>query len=323
MKKYLFLFCIFSLICCETKTPADKHTNAPNELNITVKIDTFKISPKGSLSEVAFSRNNFYTIFESQRKNTSGSFKKMMVLNSKGGFIEDVFVPEKIQDMPHFQINVENDSLYVKESQFEENNFLLGEYVADLELVPNRNFKVFQDSKFNVYKNCNGEFGGTIYFQDRKTKEIYEANSSCPTVINKIGSKYYVTNADFDFGSIIEVSDPTKLQNSKFDFDKRYGSNFTKGIKVLIQTDYDLILTTSFIVNGKLVSLCSDEKTTYIGEIQNGKMKLLYNFGFKFHSQFMQQLKNGKQILTCYILKSKKDAIMTIDKNKIELHLIK
>lgn len=304
------------------KKSADKHENSPNELNITVKIDTFKIYPKGSLSEVAFFRNNFYAIFESQRKNTSESFKKMIVLNPKGGFIEDVYVPKEIQNMPHFQINVENDSLYVKESQFEENNFLLGKYVADLELVPRRNFKVFQDSKFNIYKNCNGEFGGSIYFQDRKTKEIYESNSSCPTVINKIGNKYYITNADYDFGSILEVSDPTKLQNSKFDFNKRKGSEFTKGVKVLIETDFDINLSTSFVVNDKLLTIYTDKKTTFIGEIQNGKMKPIFNFGYRFYCQFKQQLKDGKQILSCYLLDSKKDAIMIVDKNKIDLNII-
>lgn len=317
--KLSILFLFMLIISCEMKKVAD---NVANDFDIAVKIDTFKISPKGSLCEVVFFRNNFYTIFESQRKNTSQSFKKMMVFNQKGKFIEDVSVPYEIQDMPHYQISVENDSLYVKESQFEENNFLLGEYVADLKLVPRKNFKIYQDEKYNVYKNCNGEFGGTIYFQDIKTNEVYEANSSCPTVINKVGNKYYVTDGDSDFGSISEISDPTKMQKSKFNFDKRQGSEFAKGVKVLIETDYDLNLSTSFVVNDKLLTIYSDKKTTFIGEIQNGKMKPVFNFGYRFYCRFKQQLKDGKQIMSCYLLDSKKDAIMIVDKNKIDLHII-
>ncbi|GEP52754.1 hypothetical protein FNO01nite_34260 [Flavobacterium noncentrifugens] len=320
MKQHFLLLLVLAFLSCEKKRSINiSSENLKKEFH--VKIDTFKISPKGDLREVALFRNNFYTIFESQRKNTSQSFIKMMAFNQKGKFIEDVFVPSEIQDMPHYQINIENDSLYVKESQFEENNFVLGEYVADLLKVKKKNFRIYQDSIYNIYKDCNGEFGGTIYFETRKSSKVYETYSSCPTVVNKIGETYFITNAE-DFGNILEISNPSELDPSKLDFERRQGSKFSNGYKILLETNYETRIFTSFVSNNKLLTIYCDKKSTYIGEIVNGKLKPLYDFGFRFYANFQQQIQN-KQILSCYLIKSKSYAIMIIKENEIKFHVIK
>ena len=319
MKQHILFLLVLAFLSCENK----KSNNIALENHgkkFHVEIDTFKISPKGDLREVALFRNDFYTIFESQRKNTSQSFVKMIVFNQQGKFIEDVFVPSEIQDMPHYQINIENDSLYVKESQFEENNFLLGEYVADLAKVKKKNFRIFQDSIYNIYKDCNGEFGGTIYFENRKSGKVYETYSSCPTVVNKIGETYFVTNAE-DFGSILEISNPLELHPSKLDFERKQGSKFSNGYKILLETDYDTGLSTSFVLDKKLLTIYSDKKSTYVGEIVNGKLKPIYDFGFRFYANFQQQIQK-KQILTCYLIKSKRSAIMIIEEDEVKFHVI-
>ena len=48
----------------------------------------------------------------------------MIVFSPQGDFIEDAFVPEEIQDMFHYDLRVENDSLFIKESQFAKRTFV-------------------------------------------------------------------------------------------------------------------------------------------------------------------------------------------------------
>jgi hypothetical protein len=270
MKKYLPLLIItLTLISCETKN-SNKNDNRnifsnQQSIDIKVKIDTLDIRVNGNLTKAVLFRNNFYCMFETGRKNTSQSFIKMIVFNQKGKFIEDVFVPEEIQNMPYYDINIENDSLFVKETQFEKINLVLGEYVADLKLTNTRDFKIFKDDTYNIYATCNGEFGGTIYFQNNKTKKIYEANSTCPTVVNKIDNDYYVTNYMghmMGFSSVLKISDPTKLQKSKLNLNKRQGSEYNKGVENLIDT-MGITISTSFESNNKLYHIYSDKKGTY------------------------------------------------------------
>jgi hypothetical protein len=261
-------------------------------------------------------------MFETRRKNTTGSFKKMIVFNRKGKFIEDVFIPSEIQEMPYYDLIVDNDSLYAKETQFEKINLLLGEYVADFKLTTTKDFAIFKDDNYNIYSTCNGEFGGTIYFQNKQTKRSYEAASTCPTVVNKIGKEYYVTNnmGYMGFPSVLKITDPEKLGKSNLNFKIQHGSTFNKGIEVLNDTT-SISIATSFVADKKLLTLYSDEQGTYIGEIENKKMKPVYKFEFKFSADFNQQLDNGKQILTCYF-PGKKNGIVIIDGYNFNFYIL-
>jgi hypothetical protein len=86
----------------------------PNEIQIN--IDTLDISINGRLRKVALFNNRFYLMFETDRENTTQSFKKMIVIDKNGDFIEDVFIPGAIQDMIHYDILTENDSLFINHS---------------------------------------------------------------------------------------------------------------------------------------------------------------------------------------------------------------
>ena len=316
MKEYfVIIFAVITFISCGTKTQPDDNSHSTNQSNgIQVSIDTLNISLDGNLRKVVLFRDNFYGMFETRRKNTTGSFKKMIVFSKKGEFIEDVLVPSEIQEMPYYDLIVNNDSLYAKETQFEKINLLLGEYVADFKLIATKDFAIFKDDNYNIYSTCNGEFGGTIYFQNKQTKKNYEAASTCPIVVNKIDKNYYVTNYMghmMGFASVIKIPDPEKLETSSLDFKIQYGSTFNKGVEVLIDTA-DFYIATSFTANKKLLHLYSDEKGTYIGEIENKKMKPVYTFAFKFSAVFNQRLDNGQQVLTCYF-PDDKSGILRID----------
>jgi len=299
-----------TLFACKTKTQSNKRgISSDQSAEITISIDTLSIPINGDLRNVAWFRNNFYAMFETSRRNTTERFKKMIVFNKRGEVIEDVFLPKEIEDMVYCDLIVSNDSLYVKETQFEKANLVLGEYVADFILTKTKDFPLFKDDAYSIYSVCNGEFGGTIYFQNKKTKKSYEVASTCPIVVNKIDSQYYVTNST----SILKIQDPAKLTNSNLNFKALLGSRSTKGIETLFDTlDFNtgFNVATSFVSNKKLLHLYSDKQGTYIGEIENTKMKPVYKFGFKFSADFNQQLGNGQQILICYFADNKTGILM-------------
>jgi hypothetical protein len=322
MNRYSTILFSITLFACETKTQSNyKSVPSGQPAEINISIDTLSIPIKGDLRNVAWFRDNFYAMFETTRKNTTKPFKKMIVFNKKGDVIEDVFVPKEIQDMVYCDLIVDNDSLYIKETQFEKSNLVLGEYVADFALTKTKDFPIFKDDVYNIYSVCNGEFGGTIYFQNKKTRKSYEAASTCPIVVNKIDSQYYVTNSS----NILEIRSPEKLANSNLNFKTDQGSSFAKGVEALFSAldfDMDFYIATSFVNDKKLLNLYSDKQGTYIGEIENKKMKPVYKLPFKFSANFNQQLGNGQQILTCYFVDDK-SGILIIDGKHFKFYRLK
>lgn len=297
--------------------------NEKSEFKITK--DTFNFSIDGDLRKVKYFNDKYYCMFQTNRENTSRSFKKMVVLDKNGSFIEDVFLPKIIQNMNYYKLEIENDSLFLQRKQFDEENFVLGKYVADFQPTETRAFKTYEDEHFNVYSTCRGEWGGTIFFQDKKTNELFEGSSTCPTVVNKIGNQYYVTNYMghmMGFASINKISDPRKLEKSEWNFKRRFGSRNQKGIEKVLDT-MDFYIPTSFVVKDKLLHIYNDDKGTYIADIENKKMKTIYTFDFKFYPQFNQQLENGKQVLTFEDAETKKDGILLIDGNNLNFKFLR
>jgi hypothetical protein len=293
--------------------------------DFTIKKDTFNFSINGDLRKVTYFNDNYYCMFQTKRENTSGNFKKMVILNNKGEFIEDVFVPGGIQSMYYYDIRIENDSLFLQRAQHDEENFVLGKYVADFQPTETRAFRTYEDEQFNVYSTCRGEWGGTIFFQDKRTNVLYEGSSTCPIVINKIGTEYFVTNYMghmIGFASVNKITDPRKLEKSGWDFKRRFGSENQKGIEKVLDT-MDFYIPTSFVVKDKLLHIYNDDNGTYLAEIENEEMKPIYTFDFKFSPQFNQQLANGNQILTFDVRKTGKDGILIIDGNNLNFKFLR
>lgn len=304
--------------------PTDTLTEHVLPDEIEISIDTLKISMNGRLRKVALFKDNFYCMFESGRENTSKSFKKMIVVDKEGDFIEDVFIPEGIQDMNYYDIVIENDSLFLKRTQFDEETFLLGKYVADFKQIERRNFSMYQDNSYKVFATCNGEWGGTIFFKDLQTKEVYEASSTCPIVLNKIDGDYYVTNYMghmMGFASVLKITDPRKLHKSELNFDTQQGSQYHDGVETLLDT-MEFYMPTSFVANGNLRHLYSDENGTYIGKIENGRVIPIYKFDFTFYAHFNQQDNNGRQILSLNIPESEDKGVLVIDKGKLNFYIM-
>lgn len=331
MKNSFLIISIFILIASCGNNRSEKNfaindTEVSNsKLEFVIKKDTFDFSINGDLRKVTYFNNKYYCMFQTKRENTSGSFKKMVILNNKGEFIEDVFVPGGIQSMFYYDIRIENDSLFLQRAQHDEENFVLGKYVANFQPTETRAFKTYEDDKFNVYATCRGEWGGTVFFQDKMTMELYEGSSTCPIVVNKIGNEYFVTNYMghmIGFASVNKISNPKKLTKSKWDFKSRFGSENQTGIEKVLDT-MDFYIPTSFVAKEKLLHIYNDDNGTYIAEIEDEEMKPIYTFDFKFRPQFNQQLTDGKQILTFDVAETGKDGILIIDKNNLNFKFLR
>jgi hypothetical protein len=81
--------------------------------------------------------------------------------------------------------------------------------------------KLFEDNRYVVYFHCHGEFGGTIYFYDKLTEDIYVTEATCPNSVNKQDNKYLVLSTlghmmgNMELKSIANPSTLPKLKDLK------------------------------------------------------------------------------------------------------------
>jgi len=89
---------------------------------------------------------------------------------------------------------------------------------ADIKIPVDEQSILLSDNKFIVYRKCSGEFGGTIYFFDRQSKETYFTESTCTnTVIKKNGQYQILAHLGHMTGTseIKIIDDPKKLTKAK------------------------------------------------------------------------------------------------------------
>ncbi|WP_312075246.1 hypothetical protein [Chryseobacterium sp.] len=143
---------------------------------------------------------------------------------------------------------------------------------------------LFHDENYEVWSSCSGEWGGSVYFKNKKTGKIFATKSVCAVSINKINLKYYISNSlVYGFGSsgVIEISNPENLQEipklpifhpeiSVRDSE----TSSSAGTKKLIDSS-GILIRSSFIYNNKLYSILTDNqrKKNTISEIKNNKFQ--------------------------------------------------
>ncbi|MCR8558145.1 hypothetical protein KXD93_10845 [Mucilaginibacter sp. BJC16-A38] len=148
------------------------------------------------------------------------------------------------------------------------------------------NLNFFEDDKYIVRKTCSGEWGGTVWFKNKKTGVERSCVASCPVIINKLDGKYFVTttlNHMVGFSQVLEINDPElltvfKLPKPRAVIGKRIiravgddEAQSAKGSKVLLDT-MKVSMLLSFPLNGQLYHLFTDYKKTYLGKLQGTKL---------------------------------------------------
>ena len=152
-----------------------------------------------------------------------------------------------------------------------------------------QNFNFFEDEKYIVRKTCSGEWGGTVWFKNKKTGIERGCAATCPVVINKLDGKYFVTatlNHLSGFSQVLEIDNPELLNTFKLPkpravVGKRIiravgddESQSNKGSKILLDTTRVSILL-SFSLNGQLYHVFTDYKKSYLGKIQSKKLVII------------------------------------------------
>lgn len=142
---------------------------------------------------------------------------------------------------------------------------------------------LFEDDDFIVFRDCLGEWGGTIYFFHKSSGEIYITESTCTNTVIKEGKQYKVLS---NLGHLQEstklkiIENPLKLTKiNKREIDKKYNGHarYTDlsgeyeeeslfGIQLLSLFDYEQ----------KQLFIAHIKELTFIAEIKGSKIEIVH-----------------------------------------------
>jgi len=145
------------------------------------------------------------------------------------------------------------------------------------------NSAFFEDDSYLVRSTCSGEWGGTIWFKNKKTGIEYSCSATCPVVVNKINGKYIVTCTlahlsgsteileieNPDSMSIFRLPEPRQKKGKKL---LRYvgddESKSTIGAKKILDC-VGVQTLASFPIDGKLYHVITNFHETFLSTIEN------------------------------------------------------
>ncbi|MEO1484405.1 MAG: hypothetical protein AAFU57_01580 [Bacteroidota bacterium] len=141
---------------------------------------------------------------------------------------------------------------------------------------------LFADKDFIIYRKCAGEFGGTIYFYDRKSTQTYYTDSTCSITVAKFNGKYHVySNLGHMMGrSKMKIIDnPKKL--SKADKSQLKSNLYNLGYQDKSRnavTSFDLMgiqLFSSFSIDNRPMLITHLQDRTFLSEIKGRKIEII------------------------------------------------
>lgn len=146
--------------------------------------------------------------------------------------------------------------------------------------------KLFEDDKYIVYFHCNGEFGGTIYFYDKATKDVHVTEATCPNSVSMKDNKYLVlTTLGHMMGNmeLKTIENPTMLPRlkdlkklklegwAKSNIGYADSSNYTKKEFEY----YELLAFSSFQREGKLLYWINWNELNFLATIDNNVISIV------------------------------------------------
>ncbi|SFG87014.1 hypothetical protein [Pontibacter chinhatensis] len=201
-----------------------------------------------------------------------------------------------------------------------------------------KNAFLFEDDNYAVRKTCSGEWGGSIWFKNKKTGIEYASEATCPVVVNKLDGKYIVTNTLAHlsgFTQVLEISNPDSLEI--FELPKprqkkgktivRYvGDNQSKSKKGTIQLidSVGVLTLASFPYQGDLFHIITDFKRTFVSKIENKRfvtIDTVSNEGIWTYNPEVIKTKNDQYIV--FFNNKEVKGYLEIDDNLITLYRFK
>lgn len=266
---------------------------------------------------IALDTNVRTTLFYNRHYYCLTGNKKFICLNNK--FEVDSSMTNSINHQQFDYSYLSGDTLiagvYVK-GTVTKNYYLNRELKWELLTKKQKPEPFFEDDKFIVSSCCVGEFGGAVFFTDKKSNRVYSCPATCATIINKVGEVYFVTNslAHMDGSTeILKIEDPTKLYELTADSLKNHCNWWTQfvtyedhfagmkkfeiGTQKIIDT-IGVLTMTSFVFNNQLYHINTDFKKTFISKIQGDSLLLVDSiFNKPLWSYEPENRKYGKMLL--------------------------
>ena len=141
---------------------------------------------------------------------------------------------------------------------------------------------LLSDDNYVIYRKCSGEFGGTIYFFDRQSKETYFTESTCAnTVIKKNGQYQILAHLGHMIGTseIKIVNDPKRLSKAKnHQLKIKHGSLGYKDKTNEYSKELDFFgiqLFSTFNYNKRRLFLAHFNESTFLAEIDKKEIKIV------------------------------------------------
>ncbi len=156
------------------------------------------------------------------------------------------------------------------------------------------NIPIYEDDEFLVRTCCGGEFGGAIYFKEKKTRKTYSCEATCLAGIQKINGSFYLTSSLPHFSGmskVFKIKNPRNLYEIKkksqledcswYDIypedyrqEIKHPFGYDKGYEILLDT-LDINIIGSFTKKSQLYQIYSDRKNTYLGYIKRRKLNAI------------------------------------------------
>ena len=141
---------------------------------------------------------------------------------------------------------------------------------------------IFEDSEYVVSKTCAGEWGGSIWFKNKKSGKVFSCSATCVKSVNKLNGKYFVSISllhGYGSSAVLEIEDPIKMevfnkpnpnQNiTKPSYDAGdLESKSRKGVKILSNLDHGELIIFSFNFNEVLCYLVKKEDGIFLSVLE-------------------------------------------------------
>lgn len=145
--------------------------------------------------------------------------------------------------------------------------------------------KLYEDDEFVVFRDCHGEWGGTVYFFDKTSGETFFTESTCTNTVTKRNGKYMVlAHLGHMIGSseIKSITNPHKLTKAK-----KREINKTKNGEVLDYTDtsdasktlldiYGIQIFSAFEYESRQLYIAHLNQLTFLAEIEGAEIRMVH-----------------------------------------------
>ncbi|WP_029904376.1 hypothetical protein [Prevotella sp. 10(H)] len=246
----------------------------------TLPVDTITIKTEASVISATFYNGYFYYLDENHRifktnaerdreeiYNAGREFTHITNVNGKLIGLETLFKPNKYNTFTEYHYN---GKTFKKKGRIDEIRQ-----------------ELYEDDSYKITSACHGEWGGKVYFKNKRSGKTYQYQATCPIVINNIGKSYYVTAAlahMVGFTEVIRIDNPESLKLHEKEWKSETEKDTLKEGNSVLVDSVGIQAITSFLHKGELYhiltkfyDLSRNLPVSYLAKIENGKFEKVQN----------------------------------------------